>query len=155
MQKKWLFFITVVTIWLLDQATKLLVNKYIPPYTKTIKITPFLNLVHIRNTGIAFGLWAGGNGGKQIFFIVFSLVAIVFIFYYFWRTLPSFLNNLACGLVLGGALGNLTDRLLYGNVIDFIDCHWRHYHWPAFNVADSAVTIGMFLLALKILKEQN
>ena len=68
---------------------------------------------------------------------------------------PSFLKNLACGFVLGGALGNLTDRLLYGNVIDFIDCHWRHYHWPAFNVADSAVTIGMFLLALKILKEQN
>jgi len=140
---------------LLDQATKLLVNKYIPPYAKVIKIMPFLNLVHIRNTGIVFGLWAGGNGGKPIFLIVFSLVVIVVILYYFWRTPPSFLRNLACGLVLGGALGNLTDRLLYGNVIDFIDCHWRHYHWPAFNVADSAVTIGMFLLALKILKEQK
>ncbi len=155
MQKRWLFFITVFTIWVLDQGTKLLIKQYIPPYTKVIKIMSCLNLVHIRNTGIAFGLWAEANSGKQIFFIVFNLVVIGIILYYFWHTRPSFLNNLGCGLVLGGALGNLTDRLLYGNVVDFIDCHWQHYHWPAFNVADSAVTIGMFLLALKMLKEKN
>ncbi len=149
------FFIVFISIWIMDQITKLLVVRHIPLYGQAIEITPFLRIIHIKNTGIAFGLWAGGGWTKQLFFIGFSLLAILAILYYLFKTGPSLLNNLGCGLVIGGALGNLTDRILHGNVVDFIDCHFRSYHWPAFNIADSAVTIGMFILAITILLKES
>ncbi|MCD6319265.1 MAG: signal peptidase II, partial [Candidatus Desulfofervidaceae bacterium] len=142
--------------WCLDQITKWIVIRHLEPYKEKIKIGPLLNIIHIRNSGIAFGLWAGGNSGKQIFFIIFTLVAIMAILYYLYRetrlTLPK---TWGCGLIIGGALGNLADRIIYGNVIDFIDCHLGGYHWPAFNIADSAVTIGTILLFFQIYQERR
>jgi len=157
MQKiKYIAFIIAGTVWCLDQITKWFVIRYLEPYKERIEIGPFLNLIHIRNTGIAFGLWAGGNSGKQIFFVIFTLIAIIAILYYLLsQTKFSFLKTWACGFIIGGALGNLTDRIIYGNVVDFIDCHLGRYHWPAFNVADSAITIGIGLLFLQIYREQD
>lgn len=154
MQKgKYITFVIAGLIWCLDQITKWLVIKHLEPYKERIEIGPFLNLIHIRNAGIAFGLWAGGN---KLFFITFSLIAVIAILYYLYRkSRLSPLKIWMCGLITGGALGNLTDRIIYGNVVDFIDCHLGRYHWPAFNVADSAVTVGMILLFFQIYQGGN
>ena len=149
-----LVFISV-SVWLLDQLTKWLVINYLEPYQRIIKITPFLNLIPVRNTGVAFGLFAGKADGIQVFFMIFALIAIATLLYFYFTPRFSSLKTWGCGLVIGGAFGNLIDRLRHKNVVDFIDCHLGNYHWPAFNIADSAISIGMFLLLLYFYREKR
>lgn len=138
-------FISFVVI-VADQITKYLVRTSIRPY-EVIEIFPFLQLVHIRNVGAAFGLFKGlGNTT----FIVISLFAILTVFYLLVKDKK---NSIGLSLILGGATGNLIDRIIFGNVTDFIDLHVGRYHWPAFNVADSALTIGVSLMLLGYLRE--
>lgn len=120
-------------------------------------IDGFFNLTHIRNTGAAFGFLAGEQGGIGAYLLTaFSIVAIGFIVVLL-RRLAENETALVISLtfILAGALGNLTDRLLYGEVIDFLDVHWRGYHWPAFNVADSFICIGVGMSLFKLMTHKG
>jgi signal peptidase II len=154
--KKYLnFSIIIVSIWLLDQGTKWFVLNYMEPYKKVVKITSFLNLIHIRNPGLTFGLLADKDDMIQLFLIVFTVIAIVLIICFYFTSKSSAFKMWGCALLIGGAVGNLTDRLLYRNVVDFIDFHLERYHWPAFNIADSSISIGICLILWYFFKEKR
>jgi len=139
-------------IVVLDQLTKLWVDSTFRLY-QTMHVFSWLNLTYVRNTGAAFSLFADQPATFRIpFFLVVALVAGAALVFYVRQTPPTQRGTLfACGLVLGGAVGNFIDRVLYGAVIDFIDVHWRGMHWPAFNVADSAISVGVAVLLLRSL----
>ncbi len=111
-----------------------------------VEVTPFFNLVLVYNRGAAFSFLAGMGGWQREFFIGLALIASVWIVYLLRRHSQQLLFCLALSLVLGGALGNVFDRVMLGAVVDFLDFHAFGWHWPAFNVADSAITCGAALL---------
>lgn len=150
-RKYWILLIVFVILLVLDQASKVLIERSVPLH-QAIEIIPgFFAIVHVENRGAAFGLLAGLPGAGA-FFVVISLIAIVLIIAYFrWIKDNEIWTPLCLALVLTGAVGNLIDRFRLGSVVDFLDVHYRGWHWPAFNVADSCITIGVILLALKIL----
>ena len=139
-------------VFVFDQLTKYIVADYLLQHGDVL-LTPFLSLVLVHNTGAAFGFLSSAGGWQNIFFIIIAGAASAFILWMI-RRLDSKERLLAIALmlVLGGALGNLTDRLLHGYVIDFIDVYYGSWHWPAFNVADSAITIGAIILVLDALQ---
>jgi signal peptidase II len=129
----------------LDQATKALVMAWIPLHHSIPVIEGLFNLTHVLNPGGAFGFLAGqGPLVRQSLFVVATLLAVGLILYYFHHTPPGY-RALAAAftLILGGAVGNLIDRLRFGEVVDFLDFYIGRYHWPAFNIADSAITVGI------------
>ncbi|MBI5330609.1 MAG: lipoprotein signal peptidase [Betaproteobacteria bacterium] len=138
----WLSLLTLV----LDQLTKLWVIDAIAPYAEIVPVTGFFNLVHVHNTGAAFSLFADQPGWQRGFFLTVAVLASGVILYLLARTRGRTLFCIALALILGGALGNVIDRTLYGHVIDFLDVYAGAWHWPAFNVADSAITLGAALL---------
>ena len=144
-------------ILLLDQWTKSLVVQRLPLYQRVEVIQGFFNLTHVRNTGGAFGIFGGEKGGVgSVLFVVVSMVAIGAIIFLFIRIREGEKTlALSFSLVLSGAIGNLIDRLRYGEVVDFLDFHLSTYHWPAFNVADSAICIGIGLMALELLRREG
>jgi len=143
----------VATVVLLDQVTKYWATKTLSGAPPVAVFESWFHLVHHRNTGGVFGLFAGPpSTGRTLFFLVATAAALVFILHLMkeWgRRSAAALCGLS--LIAGGALGNLIDRIARGEVIDFIDWHWRRHHWPAFNVADSAITAGSLLLVSVIL----
>ena len=139
----WLWLSGVVLV--LDQLSKLAVIQSLDLY-EVIVLTPFFNLVHVVNPGAAFSLFADQPGWQRGFFIVIALIASVVILYLMRQTSGRNRFSLALALILGGAVGNVIDRILYGHVIDFLDLHVAGWHWPAFNVADSAISVGAVLL---------
>jgi signal peptidase II len=144
-------------VLILDQLTKILVVHYLPLYSSLTVIPEFFNLVHVRNTGAAFSFMAGDfSTWRQTFFITVSVIGIAVAFY-IYRGLKSEDRwaRIALALILGGALGNLVDRVRLGEVIDFIDIYIGSYHWPAFNVADSAISIGAVLLLVVLLRSRD
>lgn len=142
--KNSLYFFIALLIVLFDQITKYLVRGLMSPL-ETIKIFPFLHLVSVRNEGAAFGLFKSfGNGS----FIIVSLIAMVFVSYLLMKKRE---DRVGLSLILGGATGNLIDRIVFGNVTDFIDVFFGRLHWPAFNVADSALTFGIIVLLVSSL----
>jgi len=138
-------FLTCATLVLaLDQVTKAIVSARLLPGDPVPVIDNFLRLTLVHNTGAAFGLFPG----SRLPFILISALAIVVALYLFARdAYRSFLNRVLLGSILGGALGNLIDRIRWGRVVDFIDVGIGAARWPVFNVADSAVTLGVILLA--------
>ena len=148
------FFIIAVTILVLDQLSKNLVLAAFS-LNESISIIPgFFNLTYVRNTGAAFGILAGQESWRHLFFQSVSILALGAIVYLFWASRRDRLALWGSALVFGGAAGNLVDRIRFGYVIDFLDFFIGRYHWPAFNIADSGITIGAFLLAVKFLKEK-
>jgi signal peptidase II len=146
--KRFLFFVVAFLVVLSDQITKLLARNFIAPF-ETIKVFPFLQLVSVRNEGAAFGLFKSfGNSG----FIVVSLVAIAFVTYLLLRARE---DRIGLSLILGGAAGNVIDRIFLGSVTDFIDVFVGRLHWPAFNIADSALTVGLALMVLNAFAKQK
>jgi signal peptidase II len=140
--KRALSIILIVTsVVALDQATKYLIMTNLTAYDSR-ELFPFLHIVHVRNTGAAFGMFKTLGSS---FFIILSVCAIFFIVYLLEKQIH---NTLGLSLILGGAIGNLIDRVLYGKVVDFIDFSVGSFHWPAFNVADSALTIGIAIILL-------
>ncbi len=140
---------------ILDQLTKVLVDASLPLYHSVVIIPNYVQLTHIRNTGAAFGFLAGSQSAlRMVFFLLVSGVAIACVCYLLKSLRPGQkLLTVSLSLILGGAVGNLIDRLRLGEVIDFIDLHWHDLHWPAFNVADSAITIGVALLFVQMLRK--
>ena len=135
----------------LDQATKYLVMRYIPKFSAVRVITGFFDLINVRNPGAAFGILNGAHGSWRIaFFVVVSLAALALIGVLV-RKATDRLTIAAFSLIAGGAVGNLIDRVRFGEVVDFIDWYYRSWHWPTFNIADSAITIGVGLLAIDML----
>ena len=137
----------VFVVVLADQLTKLWIMNSLPLHGKRIIIPGLFNLVHVTNTGAAFGLLAGEHAlWRQVFFVVVALVALTAIFFAYHQVkTKGLLFTGAVGLIAGGALGNLVDRIRFGAVVDFLDFYIQNYHWPAFNVADSAITVGVGL----------
>src|SRR5690349_572857 len=134
-------WITAAALFL-DQASKFSVLKYLVWHTE-IPLLPFLNLTLTYNTGAAFGFLNGAPGWQNVFFISVALVASVFIVYWLRRlSRKEIITAVALTLILGGAVGNLLDRLIHGYVIDFIDVSFGSWHFWTFNIADSAITIG-------------
>lgn len=147
----WVVLIWVLSVVAADQFTKWLVISSFA-YNELRPVLPgFFNLTFLANTGAAFGMLAGENTmWRQVFFIgvaFFALIVLVFAYRHYRNDHPLYVHSV--GMIAGGALGNLIDRLRFGAVIDFLDFHVGHYHWPAFNVADSAITVGVacFILA--------
>lgn len=146
------FYLIALAIVFLDQATKLVIIQTIQ-YGQAIAIIPgFFDIVFVLNPGAAFGFLSTLSAEvRNPLFILISVVAVVLIVFYHARYLGSNrLVSFALALVLGGAAGNLIDRLRYGMVVDFLDVHVGQYHWPAFNVADSTISIGVGLMILDI-----
>lgn len=134
--------VIILSIFLIDQITKHLALKYLYP-DKVIKVLPFLNLLYVENTGTAFGILKFMSSG---FFISVALIATAFLLYLLFK---DYQNWFIYSLLIAGAAGNITDRIFYGYVIDFIDLHAWGFHWPAFNIADSAISAGIVLFLLK------
>jgi signal peptidase II len=147
----------VTAIIVLDQLTKFIVNRTMPLHQSIPVIDDLFSLTYIRNTGAAFGMLAGSSAEfRWPFLVLFSVVAIGFIIMML-RRLPDREIGLitALAFILGGAIGNLIDRIAYGEVIDFLDFYWSNYHWPAFNVADSFITIGVIITVFYLIKAKG
>src|ERR1700757_2377275 len=137
----------------LDRVTKLAIARSISLH-ESIQIIPgFFRITHVENRGAAFGLFADSPSEWKIAMLVlFSLVALVIVSALLWKNSHSMTTTgVGLSLILGGALGNLWDRLLTGHVVDFLDFYLGSFHWPAFNIADSAIVIGALLLVAEIL----
>lgn len=141
------------TVTILDQATKYWITQSMRLHESIPVIPNLFSFTYIRNPGAAFGLLAGSsNAFRTVFFGVTSLLALALLITILVR-LPDkdWIGRISIAGILGGAIGNLIDRLRFGEVIDFLDVYVESYHWPAFNVADSAITVGVALLALRLL----
>ena len=148
------YFWVMAVIVLADQATKIVVDRWMALHESLEVIDGFLRLTYVRNRGAAFGILSDAELPYQAaLFSLLSLGALVAIGVYAWR-LPAEnrLPKMALALIMGGAVGNLIDRMRLGYVIDFVDAHIGPHHWPAFNVADSAISIGVVLLVLDMLR---
>ena len=139
-----------LAVLVLDQWTKWLIEVHLPPSAAHELVPGFLNLTHVKNTGVAFGLFAshGADGGAWML-VLMGLVALGTVFLYFhFAPARNRLLLTSLALIVGGAVGNLIDRLASGGVTDFIDVYVGSHHWPSFNVADSAITVGIGLMIL-------
>jgi signal peptidase II len=144
----WLALATAIAV--ADQFAKWLLARTIAP-GDVIPVTGFFNLVHVFNEGAAFSFLANAGGWQRVFFIGVTIAAVALIVYLLRRHAGERMFCLGLALILGGALGNLWDRVLLGHVVDFLDFHAAGWHWPAFNVADSAITGGAALLIVDTL----
>lgn len=153
-----LFALLILLVVGLDQATKLWIVGHFSLYETLPLIPGLFNLTYLTNTGAAFGLLAGEeNPWRRIFFIGVAAAALVAITYLYRRLRGSSVwYAAALGLIAGGAIGNLIDRLRLGSVIDFLDFYINDHHWPAFNIADSAITVGVAIfLVLNLTEDRN
>lgn len=142
----------------LDQLTKTLVDNRLSYADRVPVIEGFFYLTHVRNTGAAFGLFSDSSEPMRMaFFVGISVVAIGIIFSFFRKLAPGErLSSLALGLILGGAVGNLIDRVARGEVVDFLHFRlWGGYSWPDFNLADSFIVVGVALLVLELLASEG
>lgn len=144
---KWLWLSLLALV--LDQASKLWIAGSMQLY-ESIAVLPGFNLTYVHNTGAAFSLLSEAGGWQRWLFAILALAISTGLTIWLARLQRhEKLLAVSLALVLGGALGNLIDRLLYGYVIDFLDVYYRQWHWPAFNIADSAITLGVFLMLLE------
>jgi signal peptidase II len=139
-------------VFVADQLTKAWALARLDATHPVVVVPDFFHLALVMNPGVAFGIFAGVPPGWRWIVTLFSLTALALLGSLAFRVLPrgSAMARIAIGLVFGGAAGNLLDRWRLGAVVDFIDVFWRTYHWPAFNVADSAITVGVCLLAAEL-----
>ena len=144
-----IFYLSACFVFILDRLTKHLV--LLADFHR-IEILPFLAFVKVWNRGIAFGLFSSRDA-SNLFFTFLTAFVLALVFYLSGRA--SRLAKLGYGLILGGGLGNLVDRIVFSGVLDFIDLHVRDLHWPAFNVADLAITIGVVVVSLDYLKNSK
>lgn len=148
----WVGIAIIVT--LLDQLTKITMVRLLA-YGQSDPVTSFFNLVMVYNKGAAFSFLADQPGWQRYFFTGISVLASLFILWMLKRHPGQRLFCWALALILGGALGNLIDRVAYGHVIDFLDFHLAGWHWPAFNLADSSITVGALLFVLDEFRRVN
>jgi signal peptidase II len=157
MKRKLLILLPVLVIGgVLDFATKEWILRSLPLGAQVPVIKGFFNLVHVHNRGAVFGLLSSWPIDVRIVFLFTTGIVLVVVGYLWWR-LPETegLAGLGYSLITAGAIGNMVDRLRFGEVVDFLDFYWGHYHWPAFNVADIMICLGAGVLVLVILREEK
>ncbi|HYA13518.1 MAG TPA: signal peptidase II [Syntrophales bacterium] len=155
MKKKYIIlFMTVAAVVLLDFITKAYISSSMSLHESFDVINGFLNITYVRNPGAAFSFLADAPAiFRSIFFISVTVTAIILVLYYIAKSKieePFMIFSLS--LILSGAVGNLIDRIRFGEVVDFIDVYISSYHWPAFNVADSAITVGAVIMVLELIR---
>lgn len=150
-RKRWVFCLSLPMFFALDQATKAFVERTVPLYESIVVVSGLFSITHVKNTGAAFGLFAGhASVFRTLFFVVITVGALMLILLIFRSVKEKrVLVPLSLGMITAGALGNLVDRIRWGYVIDFLDVYWRTHHWPAFNIADSAITVGILLVLVE------
>jgi signal peptidase II len=151
-----LVLILAALVVVLDQITKAVALTHLLPGHPVVISETWLSLTLVMNPGLAFGLLGTIAPAWRWVVAALSIVALLVLARVALRVLPTGggLGIVAVGLIFGGAVGNLIDRARFGAVVDFVDVHWRSWHWPAFNVADSAISVGVALLALRLLRER-
>jgi len=156
MNRKLPYLFVALAVVVLDQWTKWLVEVHLPRGVAEPIIPGFLNLVHVRNTGVAFGLFASEGGSTRWGLTLLGLAAVAAVVLYFrFTSARDRLLLTALALVAGGAVGNMLDRVMAGSVTDFIDVFVGAHHWPSFNVADSAISIGITLMVLDTFRRRD
>jgi signal peptidase II len=147
------FFLIAALVVLLDRVSKWAVSASLPLHDSLTVIPGFFHITHVENAGAAFGLFAESTAHWKVAALVtFSLIALIIVTILLWKHSHSISTmTIGLSLILGGALGNLWDRVVAGHVVDFFDFHIGTYYWPAFNVADSAIVVGAILLVAEIL----
>ncbi|WP_026841628.1 signal peptidase II [Citrifermentans bremense] len=156
MKAKYIILLAVsVLVLVLDQVTKVYIDKTMRLHDSITVIEGFFNITYLRNKGAAFGILANSSW-RLPFFLLVSAVAVVVILVVVSRLRDDQkVSALSLSLIFSGALGNLIDRVRLGEVIDFLYVHWYEHYWPAFNVADSAICVGVFLLAIEMVLEER
>lgn len=150
-----LFVILTVVGLVFDQITKLYIDRSMKLFDSIPVVTNFFNITYVRNRGAAFSFLSEASW-RLPFFIGITLVASIAILVAFHKLRnDQKLAQISLSMIFSGAIGNLIDRVRMGEVIDFLDVHWYRHHWPAFNVADSLICVGVFLLALDMLLEEK
>ena len=140
---RWLWLSAIVVA--LDQLTKQWVEEAFVLY-ESLPVTSFFNLTLVYNTGAAFSFLADAGGWQRWFFLILALVICTYLVYWLLQMKKDqLLLPFAIAMIIGGAIGNVVDRMLHGHVIDFLDFYYQQWHWPAFNLADSAITLGVIL----------
>ena len=150
------YLLLVIAILALDRWTKVLIQTRFDLNESASVIDGFFNITYFRNTGVAFGIFSSiSSPVKSLLLSAFTVLAALIVVIYSLRSpLRNRLLQVALSLILGGALGNLYDRVAYGYVVDFLEFFVRSYHWPSFNIADSAISTGVVLLALEIIRNE-
>jgi signal peptidase II len=150
-----LLYKLTIPLFFFDQLTKILVlNNFVLGDQKTV-IPDFFNLVRVHNTGIAFGKFNDGDGSNIIFTIISLLAFLGVIFFWIRGHFPGKLNQFAVALITAGVAGNVTDRILHGYVVDFLDFYIRGSHWPSFNVADSCICVAASLIFISAFTKES
>ncbi len=146
------FLVIAVIVLMLDRIAKWVVASNIALQSSVVVIPGFFRLTHVENTGAAFGLFADSSAQWKVGALVsFSVLALIVVSALLWKNSHAFsITTVGLSLILGGAMGNLWDRMMSGRVVDFLDFYVGSYHWPAFNVADSAIVVGAILLISEI-----
>lgn len=150
------YLLAAFGLYMVDQVSKAWAVKTLRALNDVTVIRGFLDLVYTENPGIAFGQLQQGGALSRWFFVILAIAAAVGVLYYFLRTSGNDDRILgACALLLAGITGNLTDRIRFGYVIDFISVHAGSYHWPVFNIADASICIGALLLAYDLVVDSR
>lgn len=153
--KKWPWLLLSLVVILIDQLTKFWAAKHLMPYQPE-PLVPMVNFTLAFNTGAAFSFLSSAGGWQRWIFAAFSLIMSIVLLIWLMRIPNRFKLQLAgVSLILGGAIGNLYDRALIGYVVDFIEVYYKNYHWPVFNIADSAICIGALLLLIDLGKNSS
>ncbi len=151
-----LYFLVALVVFVLDRASKMIVEACLPLHQSRTVIQGLFDLTHTRNTGVAFGFFANSESAwmPQFLTLVSAIALIIILAFSLRNSSRNWKLQWGLMLVLGGAAGNLYDRLLHGYVTDFIEVYYRSYHWPTFNMADTSISIGIGLLLLETLTQQ-
>lgn len=154
-QSGWVYLWISLVVLVLDQLTKSLASAQLDLYVPN-KVTEFFNLTLMHNEGVAFSILADQSGWQRYFIAVVASLIVIWLLYWLRQNARNMkLQNTALVLVVGGALGNIWDRIVLGYVVDFIELHYKSYYWPAFNLADSAITLGAILLIIDTFKNKE
>jgi signal peptidase II len=148
---KWLWLSGLVIV--LDQVSKWLMSSWLSLY-ETVAVIPFFNLTMAHNTGAAFSFLAGAGGWQRWFFVGLAVLISIGLLIWIQKLAKTNMEAMSVSLILGGAIGNVIDRVYFGYVIDFLDVYYGSYHWPAFNIADSAIVVGAVLLIMDSFRAQ-
>ena len=152
MLNRWLVLSAIVVA--LDQLSKLYISSQFI-YGESLVVFSVFNLVLVHNTGAAFSFLSDAGGAQRWLFTIIAVVASIWIVWLLHKHREQVLFSIALSMILGGALGNLIDRIAYGYVVDFLHFHWDTHYFPAFNLADSAITCGAFILIIDSFKEKK
>ena len=151
--RHWLWLSALIVV--ADQLTKWLAQGMLTPY-QPVPVVPMFNLTLAYNTGMAFSFLSDAGGWQRWMFIILTLIVVSVLFSWIWRMrAQERLHAISIALIIGGAIGNLIDRVWLGFVIDFLDVYYHTYHWPIFNVADSAIFVGVVLLIIELFFNQH